>query len=159
GRRVAVAGDPSAMAAESSRFNGELRWGLVAAIDQPSSEDRVRFIQAKSSALGVDMPEEVQHYLALRVRSSIRDLEGAVNRVTALARISAEPLGIDFAAKALQPVSAAPPASLPSPTPSVLIDAVCQQLGISQSDLAGSKRARNLTYARHVAMYLLREDA
>src|SRR5688572_31244444 len=56
----------------------------------PSVEDRVRFVDAKARAQGTVLPMEVQHYLALRVRSSLRDLEGAVNRVTALARISRE---------------------------------------------------------------------
>ena len=60
------------------------------------------------------LPKEVQHYLALRVRSSIRDLEGAVNRVTALARISREEITIDFAAKAMQPMTVAAPESKPA---------------------------------------------
>jgi chromosomal replication initiator protein len=159
GRRVAVAGDPSAMTAEAARFKDQLRWGLVASIDEPSAEDRARFVEAKAAVLGMELPDEVQHYLALRVRSSLRDLEGAVNRVTAIARISIDqPLDIDFTAKALQPVSVALQSEKPQVAPTELLDAVCRHLQLSPSEITSQKRNRALTYARHLAMYLLRED-
>ena len=157
GRRLAVAGDPCATATDAARFKGQLRWGLIAAMEAPSIEDRVRFIAAKAAQQGVDLPDEVQHYLALRVRGSVRELEGAVNRVTALARISKETLDIDFAARALQPIAASPE-SQPPVAPSELLEAVCRHLGLSLSDIAGQKRARDLTYGRHLAMYLLRQE-
>ena len=159
GRRVAVTGDPSAMTAEATRFRDQLRWGLVASITEPSTEDRIRFIEAKASALAMQLPDEVKHYLALRVRSSIRDLEGAVNRVTAIARISIDQtLDIDFTARALQPVSVALQSEKPQVAPTELLDAVCRHLQLSPGEIASQKRNRSLTYARHLAMYLLRED-
>jgi chromosomal replication initiator protein len=158
GRRVVVAGDPSSMSAEAARFQTMLRWGLVAHIDEPSSEDRVRFIELKARSQGMTLPDEVQHYIALRVRSSIRDLEGAVNRVSALSRISPEPLNIDFTARALQPISSEPQEER-KVTPTELIEAVADHLKLSTTDICSQKRARALAYARHVAMYLLRNDA
>ena len=158
GRRVVVAGDAGAMSDEATRFRTMLRWGLVAHIDEPSSEDRVRFINLKARAQGMILPDEVQHYIALRVRSSIRDLEGAVNRVSALSRISAEALTIDFTAKALQPVTVTPEEEHKF-TPTQLLDAVAQHLKLEPTEITSQKRARNLTYARHVAMYILRNDA
>jgi chromosomal replication initiator protein len=159
GRLVAVAGDPAAMNGEGERFQSPLRWGLVARIEAPSTDDRIRFIQAKAESQGVVLPEEVQHYLAIRVRGSIRELEGAVNRVTALARISAEPVTIEFAAKALHPIHPAPGDEPQAIQPSALLNAVCEHLGIGISDIKSSRRKRELTYARHVAMYLMRHDA
>jgi chromosomal replication initiator protein len=159
GRMIAVAGDPTAMNGENERFQSQLRWGLVASIETPSTDDRIRFIQAKTASQNVTLPEEVQHYLALRVRGNIRELEGAINRVTALARISAEPMTIDFAAKALQPIS---PISGEEPRliePATLIQAVCEHLNLPISEVKSSRRKRELTYARHVAMYLMRNDA
>jgi chromosomal replication initiator protein len=159
GRRVAVAGDPSAMTAEAVRFRDQLRWGLVASIEEPSTPDRVRFTEAKAAALGMELPDEVKHYLALRVRSSIRDLEGAVNRVTAIARISiGQPLDIDFAARALQPVAVTLQNEKPQVAPTELLDAVCRHLNLSPNEITSQKRNRALSYARHLAMYLLRED-
>jgi chromosomal replication initiator protein len=158
GRRIAVAGDVSAMSGEASRFRDMLRWGLVAPIGELSTEDRVRFVEAKSAAQGMPLPDEVKHYLALRVRSSIRDLEGAVNRVTAIARISIDqPLDIDFTARALQPVSLQ--ADKPAIAPTDLLEAVCRHLSLSPGEITSQKRNRSLTYARHLAMYLLRQDA
>lgn len=160
GSMVAVAGDPTAMNGEVERFQSQLRWGLVARIDAPSMDDRIRFIQAKTASQGVTLPEEVQHYLALRVRGNIRELEGAINRVTALARISAEPLTIDFAAKALQPINQISGGEEPRLLePAALIQAVCEHLDISIVEIKSSRRKRELTYARHIAMYLMRHDA
>jgi chromosomal replication initiator protein len=159
GRRVAVAGDLSAMNNEASRFRDQLQWGLVAPIGEPSAEDRVRFVEAKAASQGMPLPDEVKHYLALRVRTSIRDLEGAVNRVTAIARISIdEPLDIDFTARALQPVSVILQTDKAPVAPTELLTAVCQHLSLSPSEISSQKRNRALTYARHLAMYLLRED-
>lgn len=159
GHRIAVAGDLCAMSGTPERFQGLLHWGLVATIEQPAIEDRVRFVAAKATYQGVQLADDVQHYLALRVRSSIRDLEGAVNRVTALARISRTPVTIDFAAQALRPAAALSTASLPRTAPSTLIEAVSRHLGYSLPQLSAQKRDRDLTHARHLAMYLLRQDA
>jgi chromosomal replication initiator protein len=159
GRRVAVAGDLSAMNGEAERFQSHLDWGLVASIEPPSVEDRVRFVDAKARAQGTVLPSEVQHYLALRLKNSLRDLEGAVNRVTALARISREEITIEFSARAMQPMAVTTPDSKPQVAPTDLIQAVCRHLSLSANELSSDKRARVLTYARHVAMYLLREDA
>jgi chromosomal replication initiator protein len=159
GRRVAVAGDLSAMSSDAIRFRDQLRWGLVAPIGEPSTEDRIRFVEAKAASQSMPLPDEVKHYLALRVRSSIRDLEGAVNRVTAIARISIDqPLDIDFTARALQPVSMLLQAQHPPVAPTDLLDAVCRHLSLSPGEITSQKRNRALTYARHLAMYLLRQD-
>ena len=158
GKHIVVAGDESVASGEAARFRNQLTWGLVAAINTPSLEERVQFVANRTSYQDVSLPDEVQHYLALRVRSSVRDLEGAVNRVTALARISRERIDIDFAATALQPIS-------PSVnegehcTPSDLINAVCRHLGIDHEEIVSQKRNRAVAYGRHLAMYLLRQQA
>ncbi|MPZ49174.1 MAG: chromosomal replication initiator protein DnaA [Dehalococcoidia bacterium] len=157
GRRVAVTGDLSAISGDAARFKDQLGWGLVASIEPPSVEDRVRFVHNKAEALGAYLPKEVEDYLALRIRSNIRDLEGAVNRVTAIARISRETITIDFAARALQPV-ATTPASQPAAAPSEVLDAVCKHLCVESQAILSQKRDRDLTYARHLTMYLLRQD-
>ena len=157
GRRVVVAGDLSTMSAEATRFKTMLRWGLVAHIEDPPAEDRIRLIDLKARAQGLELPAEVQHYIALRVRTSIRELEGAVNRVSALSHISREPLTIDFAAQALRPVTTTLETEH-QVTPTQLIDAVARHLQLPATDITSQKRARALTYARHVAMYLLRHD-
>jgi chromosomal replication initiator protein len=160
GSMVAIAGEATGFnASETERFQTQLQWGLVATIGSPTMEDRIRFIEAKTQTQGINLPDEVQHYLALRVRSSIRDLEGAINRVTALARISSEPMTIDFAARALQPINAVPGEEPRQIGPSALLQAVCDHLNIGIAEITGARRNRELTHARHVAMYLMRQEA
>jgi chromosomal replication initiator protein len=161
GRRVVLAGDQKALGGgPDSRFASQLHWGLVAHIDEPNTDDRIRFLFARTGCQGVTLPDEVIHYLALRVRSGLRDLEGALNRVLALARISEDPITIDFAYRALQPVSGEQMAPVkPQVKPGAVIEAVSRHLGVPESDIRGAKRTRDATYARHISMYLLRQDA
>ena len=160
GRRVVVTGDRTALSSAAAvRFQSQLRWGLVSMIEAPSSADRALIITEKARAQAITLPDEVAHYLALRAHGSVRDLEGAVNRVAALARISSEPLTINFAARALQTPSAEPATSRPPVTPTALLEAVLAHLDLTSDELLGPQRDRDSTYARHLAMYLLRHDA
>ena len=158
GKLVAVTGEPPAMNGDAIRFENQLRWGLVAPISDSSMGDRIRFTTMKAQNQGVDLSEEAKQYIALRIRGSVRDLEGAINRVTALARISPEPITLDFVNKALEPatfVSATKPSVTAS---SALLMAVSEQFSLPVSVISGPKRNRDLTYARHIAMYLMRND-
>ena len=158
GKLVAVNGEPSAMNGGVKRFENQLRWGLVAPITDSSMADRIRFTAMKAENQGVDLPEEAQQYIALRVRGSVRDLEGAINRVTALARISRETLTLDFVNKALEPASQESAQEPVAPAPAALLQAVSEQFALSISVISSAKRNRELTYARHIAMYLMRND-
>jgi chromosomal replication initiator protein len=120
--------------------------------------ERVAFVRAKAEQQRVDLPKEVQDYIALRVKTNLRELEGAVNRVAALARISREPITIDFTAKALKPVGSSATHKQAVVQPTHLIEAVSRYLSLSPSEISSQKRDRALTYARHIAMYLLRND-
>ena len=159
GRRVVVAGDKSALiSAAAKRFTSQLQWGLVVTIETPSTADRARFITAKAQQQGLSLASEVVHYLALRARSSVRDLEGAVNRVAALSRIAHGPVTIEFAADALQPVAAEPPDTRSMINPETLLKITAHHLGLTPEDLTSQKRDQDTTYARHIAMYILRRD-
>jgi chromosomal replication initiator protein len=158
GHIVVVTSDPSrAPANEADRVQNQPFWGLAAHIDVPSAEDRGRFIAAKLDQQGISVPDEVKQYLALRIRTNIRDLEGAVNRLTALAKISRAELNIEFAARAMEPFST-PARDNVVPSPARVLEAVCQHLGVTLDLLRSAGRARDLAYARHLAMYLLRSD-
>jgi chromosomal replication initiator protein len=160
GRRVALAGDRHAITTGAgARFASQLHWGLVAEIDEPSTEDRIQFLLARTACQSLPIPQEVIHYIALRVRSCPRDLEGALNRVIALARISREPVSIDFAAKALQAPSDVPLAPRPQPSAPEVIRAVCSHLRVNADDVRGSRRTRDASYARHISMYIMRQDS
>jgi chromosomal replication initiator protein len=157
GRRVVLAGDLAAFPCDaSSRLHACLASGLIAAIDPPALEERLQFVRSKAAATRATLPLEVIQYVAIRAKASFRDLDGAVNRVLALARISDEPLSIDLAARALQGVAA--PRRRPPPPPSHVVDAVCRRFQLTPACLSSPSRSRQRSYARQLAMYLLRED-
>ncbi len=158
GKLVAVTGEPSAMNGGAKRFENQLRWGLVAPITESSMADRIRFTSIKAQNQGVTLPDEAQQYIALRIRGSVRDLEGAINRVTALARISREPMTLDFVNRALEPASQASASEPVTPAPAQLLQAVSEQFNLPISVISSAKRNRELTYARHIAMYMMRND-
>lgn len=159
GHIVVVTSDPTrAPANEADRVQSQSFWALMAHIDLPSIEDRGHFIGAKLDQQGISVPDEVKQYLALRIRTNIRDLEGAVNRLTALAKISHAELNIEFAARAMEPFSTPARDNL-VPSPARLLEAVCQHLGVTLDQLRSAGRARDLAYARHIAMYLLRGES
>jgi len=134
------------------------RWSLVVRIDALSTQDRIGFVEHRAGQQGISLPEPVTHYVALR-RTGVRDLEGAFNQVASLARISGEPITIDLAAKAMHPFSR-PPAQAPlQHPPAAIIEAVCDHFGVTPAALRGLKRTRAISHARHVAMYLLRQDS
>ncbi len=159
GRRIVLAGDQRAITTGAgARFASQLHWGLVATIEEPALTDRVDFLLAKTVCQGVTLPPEVLQYVAVRIRSSLRDLEGALNRVLALARISNEPLTIDFAARALRLPGEESSNQGPEVKPDQVVRVVCQLLGVPETALSGSARTREATYARHIAMYVMRRD-
>jgi len=140
----------------TSRFNQ----GLVTDIKQPDLETRLAILRNRCEleGEGVRISDDVLLLIGDRIRTNIRDLEGAVNRLTALAKISRADLNIEFAARAMEPF-AAPARDNVVPSPARLLEAVCQHLGVSLDHLRSTGRARDIAYARHLAMYLLRGES
>jgi chromosomal replication initiator protein len=120
--------------------------------------ERMRFLESRLQVKGTALDPEVVQYLALRVRSSQRDLEGAVNRVLAYARITAEPITTELAARALQALSTLP-RQKKTPQPTELLDIVSRHLMVDIEVITSNRRDRAASYARHLAMFLLRHDA
>ncbi len=157
GCQVVVASDraPSAIAGLEGRLCSRFQWGLVADIQPPDEETRLAILQAKATEQRVDLPAEVAKFLADHTRDNIRDLEGSLNRVVAYARLTNARLGMDVAAKAL---AALTPTMAGPADPQALLQAVSSYFNVPLAALAGKSRAKPIAEARHVAMYLLRED-
>jgi chromosomal replication initiator protein len=157
GCQLVVAGDkpPAAIPGLEGRLCSRFQWGLVADIQPPDEETRLAILNAKVAEQKVDLAEEVIRYLADRSRDNIRELEGSLNRVVAYARLTNSRITIDVAQRAL----AALTPTLPSPAdPSAIMRAVAAYYNVPVQALAGKSRAKLIAEARHVAMYLLRED-
>src|SRR5205823_3917893 len=140
GRRVVIAGDHQTLSCEAARrFDSSLQWGLVATIEQPDLTDRIRFLECRIAQHEIMLAPEVVHYVALRVTGSIRELEGAINRILAHARITNEELTIDFAARALQPVATATASAIVR-QPAEVLAAACEYLDVSLDIIQSARR-------------------
>lgn len=148
---------PSAMPSMESRLRSRFEWGLIVDIQPPDRETRLAILQAKSEKAGVSIPPEVLEFIAQRKPDNIRQLEGSLNRVIALAQLFRAKPTIDLAAQALEDIASQRRPKLTSVTPSQLIEAVASSFHLSPGDLKSRQRDKEITLARQVAMFLIRE--
>ncbi len=157
GCQLVVASDraPCAISGLESRLCSRFQWGLVADIQPPDEETRLAILEAKAAEQRVNLPNEVARFLADRVRDNVRELEGSLNRVVAYARLTNARITIEIAARAL---AALTPTLAGPADPQAILKAVSSHFNIPVPVLAGKSRAKPIAEARHIAMYLLRED-
>jgi chromosomal replication initiator protein len=136
-----------------SRFEG----GLIADIQPPALETRLAILTTKAAELQQEVDPSVLHFLAQRCHSNVRELEGSLNRIVAFARLLRAAITLDLAAEALAPVS--PAGAKPHSTPQAVLQAIAQYFDLATETLTGKSRAKEIVEARHIAMYLLHEDA
>ena len=159
GCQVVVACDrpPTAVAGLEARLRSRFHWGLVADIQPPDNEMRLAILRSKALQQQIELPPAVAQFLADRVRDNVRELEGSLNRVVAYARLTSAPaITADLANRALSALKPCEPALI---NPQAILKAVPAYFGLAPGALASKTRARPIAEARHVAMYLLREDA
>jgi chromosomal replication initiator protein len=148
---------PTAITGLQSRLRSRFHWGLIADIQPPDQDTRLAILRVKASEQRVNVPPEVAHLIADRAQDNIRQLEGLLNRVSAYASLARSPIDERLACVALNALTPPPPVSPPAPT--VILTQVARYFNTSPEALAGPSRIKPITEARHIAMYLLREDA
>ena len=153
-RQIVLSSDrpPKAFGLEE-RLRSRFEWGLIADIQPPDLETRMAIVQAKAESRGISLPGEVTEFIAKQVASNIRELEGAFNRVLALARMMEYPLSVQTAERALSDL--AQPAK--HVTMDDILDVIAAYYALALTDLRGPRRTRSIATARQVAMYLARE--
>jgi chromosomal replication initiator protein len=159
GRQLALTCDrcPQDLPSLNQRLRSRLQGGLIANIKPPDFHTRMAILYAKAGAQGLSIGTDILEFLANRLPANVRELEGALTRFAAYARLTHRPLTLELAAAALEDVTSDLPP--PLPTPEAILAAVCHHFNLSRQVLAGRDRDRPLTYARQIAMYLLREEA
>jgi chromosomal replication initiator protein len=157
-KQVVVTGDePARQSLLEERIQSRLEGGLVVDIQPPDYETRTAILREKSKSLETQLPEDVLDIVASRPFSNIRELEGALNRIVAYAHMTNAPITEDIARKALGDLLATRQ-EIPM-TPSAVIKAVSEQFGMDPETIKGPRRTKEVSLARHVAMYLLRETS
>jgi chromosomal replication initiator protein len=161
GGQIVLSSDrpPRAMPILEDRLRSRFEWGLIADIQPPDYETRIAILRSKlmGPVLGA-VPSEVVDFIAQKVQSNIRELEGSLNRLLAHARHMQQPVTVELAARALHDLVSPGPSGRGA-TPTAILTAVARYFGVKTDDLKGKARNKQIVVPRHIAMYLLREDA
>jgi chromosomal replication initiator protein len=136
------------------RLKSRFGWGLTVAIEPPELETRVAILMSKAQQSGVQLPHEVAFFIAKRIRSNIRELEGALRRVVANAHFTGRPVTVDFAKDALRDLLALQDRLV---TIENIQRTVAEYYKIRIGDLSSAKRSRSIARPRQVAMALAKE--
>ena len=145
---------PKSIETLEDRLRSRFLSGLITEIDPPNLETRLAILRSKAEADDEDIPHEVLEFIATHVTNNIRELEGALIRVTAFAALSHEPISLELAERVLSDiVSAEEPRRI---TPQMILDATAASYGFTVDAICGPSRTRPLVTARQVAMYLVR---
>ncbi len=146
---------PKEVSGLEERLKSRFGWGLTVAIEPPDLETRVAILKSKADQLfGVDLPNEVAFFIGKRVRSNIRELEGALRRIIANAEFTGRPITQEFAKDALRDMLAAQDKQV---TIENIQKTVAEYFKIRTSDLLSSKRSRTIARPRQIAMTLAKE--
>jgi chromosomal replication initiator protein len=146
---------PKSIATLEDRLRSRFLSGLITIVQPPDLETRLAILQAKAEHEQVDVPDDVLDFIATHVKDNIRELEGALIRVTAFASLYRQPMSRELAEQVLSDiVSADQPRRI---TPQVILQATSETFGFSVEELCGPNRRRPLVTARQVSMYVFRE--
>ena len=146
---------PKALGGLDERLRSRFEWGLLADVQPPDLETRIAILSRKASAEGLDLPMEVLDYIASRVTTNIRELEGALIRVTAFASLNKQGIDQTLAEMVLKDIISDPAGE--EITPALIMGQTADYFDISIDDLCSANRSRTIVNARHIAMYLCRE--
>ena len=157
GKQIAISCDrpPSELKVLASRLRSRFESGLLAEMHPPDYATRLAIFRAKAALRNRSVPDSVLTALATRAGQNVRELEGALNRVLALADLMGVEPGTDILSAVLGDRETKPDGCRPSD----ILQAVSVYYRVTASDLAGQQRERKISYARQMAMYLLREEA
>ncbi len=157
GKQIVITADrpPKMIVSLEERLLSRFEWGLVADIQPPDLETRIAILRNKAERQPVPVPPDVIQFIARRVPSNIRELEGSFNRVLAYATINETHLSVDLASAALDSLDGGRRTQL---TPTKIIEAVAKHYGVSLEELSGKGRDKSIVVPRQVAMYMVREE-
>ena len=147
---------PKALSLLEDRLSSRFQWGLIADIQPPDLETRMAILRTKAEQMQMDIDDTIIEYVAKKVQKNVRELEGSLNRIAALARLTSSPITLALATEAIADL--APDWSRRSVEPDKIIEEVTLRFRVGREDLMGASRKKNFVRARHVAMYLLKEE-
>ncbi|MBL1083252.1 chromosomal replication initiator protein DnaA [Streptomyces actinomycinicus] len=148
---------PKQLVTLEDRLRNRFEWGLITDVQPPELETRIAILRKKAVQEQLNAPPEVLEFIASRISRNIRELEGALIRVTAFASLNRQPVDLGLTEIVLKDLIPGGEDSTPEITASAIMAATADYFGLTVEDLCGSSRGRQLVTARQIAMYLCRE--
>jgi chromosomal replication initiator protein len=157
GSQIVMSSDrpPRDIATLEERLRSRFEWGLITDIQPPDLETRIAILRKRVQADNINADQQVLTFIASRVSTNIRELEGALTRVVAFCSLTGRPMTEELAQDVLKDVF--PQGDLPQVTIERIQEVISERFSLSLDELCGDKRSQNIVYPRQVAMYLSRE--
>lgn len=157
GKQIVLSSDkpPKEMETLEERIRSRFEWGLIADIQAPDYETRMAILRKNTENSDYKIDDEIIQYIATNIKSNIRELEGAFNKIIAFAKLNKVNLTMDLAEEALKDVIY--PDKPKEVTPQLIINVVAEHFGVKPEDITSKKRNAEFVQPRQVVMYLCRE--
>ena len=156
GKQIILSSDkpPKEMETLEERFRSRFEWGLTADIQPPDYETRMAILKKNAENYNKEIQEEIFKYIATNVKSNIRELEGAFNKVIAFSKLNKVEITLDNVKETLKDIIS--PNVVRQVTPQLIIDVVAEHFGISPEDIVSKRRNSEFVQPRQICMYLCR---
>lgn len=157
GKQIIISSDkpPKEMETLEERFRSRFEWGLIADIQPPDYETRMAILKKNAENYNKEIPEEIFQYIATNIKSNIRELEGAYNKVIAFSKLNKVEITLDNVEEALKDIIS--PNEKRQITHKLIIDVVAEHFGITSEDIVSKRRNSEYVLPRQICMYLCRE--
>ncbi len=155
-KQIIISSDkpPKEIETLEARLRSRFEWGILADISSPDYETRMAILHKKEEMDGYNIDNEVIQYIATNIKSNIRELEGALNKLVALSNLENREITVELAQEALKDIIS--PDQKRDVTPQLIIDIVAEHFGISSADIISNKRSSEIVVPRQIVMYLCR---
>jgi len=156
-KQIIISSDkpPKEIETLEARLRSRFEWGILADISSPDYETRMAILHRKEETDGYNIDNEVIEYIANNIKSNIRELEGALNKLVALSNLENKEITVALAEEALKDIVS--PNQKREVTPQLIIDIVAEHFHISPADICSNKRNSEIVLPRQIVMYLCRE--
>lgn len=156
-KQIVISSDrpPKEIPTLEDRLRSRFEWGLIADIQPPDLETRIAILKKKAKVENIDVTDDVMQYIASKIHSNIRELEGALIRILAYSSLTNKKITVELAEEALKDIiSSDKPRKI---TVELIKEVVSKEFNIKMEDFNSKKRTRTVAYPRQIAMYLTRE--
>ena len=155
-KQIVISSDsaPGQLPGLVERLRSRFEWGLIVDVQAPDLETKMAILEKKAESEGIKLPQDVRIFIATKTKSNVRELEGALTRLIAVASVTRQPISLAMAHQALKHLSSGSERKISVES---IIKAVAERFNLQPSQLKLKSNTRQIAYPRQVAMYLVKE--